>query len=145
MNYKITDQTLYLRSTQKIGVVTEVVELEQTFYLMQDSLQIIDHSCTCYGSSYQGVVTCVKKLFHLKQNPPLPLDPLQGLYAFATHSPRSPDCIWVITKNIKAVEYREHLSIIYFINGTTLIIQMTKRRLQKLFACIFEYSLYFRS
>src|SRR5690625_267054 len=81
MNYKITDQTLYLRSTQKIGVVTEVVELEQTFYLMQDSLQIIDHSCTCYGSSYQGVVTCVKKLFHLKQNPPLPLDPLQGLYA----------------------------------------------------------------
>lgn len=143
-NYLITDQALYIQSTQKMNAISEVEELDHTQYIMQDSLKIIKEACIYYGSSYQGRVSSVKELFNRKQNPPIPIDPKRGIYAFPTRSPRHHNNIWVLTTNIKTIEQRDRFSIIYYNNGKTLVVQLSKYQVDKVLACLYKCYLHFR-
>lgn len=143
--YRINQDTLYIRSTTKNNAVSEVEELHRTHYTMQKGKKIIEYACLRAGSTYQGVSDAMKVLFDWNHYPPIPINPSEDLYAFATESPDNHGCIWVITKNIKEIQERENDTIIHFINGKSLIVKMSKYRMEKLQAHLYKYHLYFRN
>ncbi|MBM7539847.1 competence protein ComK [Amphibacillus cookii] len=113
--------------------------------MMQSVQHIIEQACIQNGSSYQGRATAMQALFKLKQNPPIPINPAYDLYAFATHSPRQDQCVWIITKHIKYIDEREKEAIIQYTNGKVLRIPMSKRRVQRVCAYLYKYHLYFKN
>jgi len=142
--YQISDQTCYIRAAKKYNAVTEIVALDRTYYSMQTSLKIIDQACVMYGSTYMGRADAMRAIFNIHYNPPIPIDPEQGLYAFATHSPHHEDCIWIITKNIIRIRHGNNYSMIYFKNNRSLRVDLSKRRIDRLCSCLYQYILHFR-
>ncbi len=112
---------------------------------MQSGQHIIEQACIQNGSSYQGRATAMQALFKLKQNPPIPINPAFDLYAFATHSPRQDQCVWIVTKHIKYIDDRDKEAIIHYTNGKILRIPMSKRRVQRVCFYLYKYQLYFKN
>lgn len=141
--YHISDQTLYIRSAQKYNAVSEIEEIDDTYYSMQPSLKIIDQACILRGSSYTGRANAMKKLFKIGYNPPILIDEHQDLYTFATRSPHHEDCIWIFTKNIIRIEHGDKYSIIHFKGNKTLRVRLSKRRLERLCSYLYKIHSYF--
>lgn len=143
--YRISDETLYIRPTIKNNAVSEVEELDDTRYSMQQGIKIIEYACIRSGSSYEGRADAMKTIFDLAYYPPIPIDPTKDLYAFATESPKNYDCMWVMTNNIKKIDQRKQNSIIHFKNNKTLRIPVSKLRMQKILSYLYQYHLYFKN
>jgi len=143
--YRVNDETLFIRPTVKNNAVSEIEELDETCYSMQDGFKIIDQACIRSGSSYQGRADAMKAIFDIKYYPPIPINPTKNLYAFSTESPHNYDCIWVMTNNIKMVKKRERNSIIYFKNGKRLLIPVSKRRMEIILGRLYQYHIYFKN
>ena len=119
MKYEINDETLALI---KNGKKTKVLEYADEYNIDETPYEVMEHSCSYFGSSLEGRLNGSKSILGSVYKVPIMVEETQKLIFFPTEAINSPNVAWISYKNIKNVEKYGKKSIIRFVNGYNLII-----------------------
>lgn len=99
---------------------SKVIEENNTFVVNQTPMQIIEHSCRYFGSSYQGRHKGTRNLIGVSHKSPIIIEGTREIIFFPTNSPRLYDCSWISLKKIEKHQKMDKNSLIEFSNGYLL-------------------------
>lgn len=119
MEYEINyDTQIILPITSK---KSKVVEANGEYFVDNSVLEIMEHSCEYFGSSYEGRKDGTKKLLGITHKSPVIVEESRKIIFFPTISPDKKDCIWVnLDKINKYYSINSKKSAILFKNGDIL-------------------------
>ncbi len=80
-----------------------ITELDAEFISPFKPIEIIKYSCEYYGSSYEGRKEGTRSLTGITHKSPIAIDPTSSIFFFPTHSPASPQCMWVSHEHISSI------------------------------------------
>ncbi len=116
MNYEINYDTqllLPINSNQ-----TKVIENDDEYIIDNTTLNVLEHSCEYFGSSYEGRKEGTKKLLGITHKSPIIIEESRKIIFFPTTSPDKKDCIWInLDKIEKYYKNGSKNSTILFKNG----------------------------
>ena len=119
MNYEITYDTQALVPISQTK--SKAIENNEEYIIDNNTLEIMEHSCEYFGSSYEGRKDGTRKLLGITHKSPIIVEESRKMIFFPTISPEKEDCIWI---NLEIIEnyYRldKQLSAIKFKNGDIL-------------------------
>ncbi len=119
MNYEITYDTQAIVPIDTNN--TKVIESEDEYYINDNSLNILEHSCEYFGSSYEGRKEGTKKLLGITHKSPIIIEESRKIIFFPTSSPENIDCVWINLEKIeKYFKVDKKHSAIQFKNGEIL-------------------------
>lgn len=106
-NYVVNKNTMALLPVilSEKKIVTRVVEREDSFFVFQKPLDIIERSCRKHGSSFLGRKEGTKELTHITHKAPIAISPTDQLYFFPlihTLEKSALGCLIFILKVIKS-------------------------------------------
>ncbi|MHA6252880.1 competence protein ComK [Oceanobacillus sp. CAU 1775] len=137
LNYIIEKNTIALIPVKKVDFYTVALTTLGKVYVKQTPFEIIKKSCLEEFVTYEGRKNAVQKLTNFKNKVPIPISTSRNIFSFPTISPVSPDCVWLFYHHIKGVEEdrkkNPSKSIIHFINGTSLELDISHYILQQQF------------
>jgi competence protein ComK len=94
--YEINSETIALVPVRYgARIFTQVYEISGTFIVPRKPIEIIKHSCTYFGSTYNGRVLGAQKLLNATHKIPIVVDSATSLYFFPTASASREDCHWI--------------------------------------------------
>lgn len=94
--YEINSETLALVPVRYgARIFTQVYEISGAFIVPRKPIEIIKHSCTYFGSTYNGRVLGAQKLLNATHKIPIVVDSATSLYFFPTASASREDCHWI--------------------------------------------------
>ena len=119
MNYEITYDTQAIIPINKTKA--KAIENNEEYIIDNNSLEIMEHSCEYFGSSYEGRKEGTKKLLGITHKSPIIVEESRKIIFFPTSSPDKLDCIWI---NLEKIENYFRIdkkkSAIKFKNGDIL-------------------------
>lgn len=125
-NYEINEGTLAILPSTKNK--SKVLEDDNEYVVEKIPYEILEDSCSYFGSSYEGRKYGSKKILGADYKVPIIVEDSRNLIFFPTISPRSLDCIWFSSKRIKSYEkIRQDSTKVTFDNGKTLNIPISFR------------------
>lgn len=113
--YEINRGTLALIPIN--DALTQVVELDNSFYVENSVQKIIDNSCKNFGSSFLGRSEGTKALIGINYKAPIIISELNSIIFFPTISPRSEKCCWISLNNLIDYKKESDSTIINFNNN----------------------------
>lgn len=97
---------------------TKIMENADYYYVENTPLEIMEHSCEYFGSSFQGRKEGTKKLLGITHKPPIIVEESRKIIFFPTISPEKADCAWINLDSIdKYYKINSSKSSILFKNG----------------------------
>ncbi|TFD99252.1 competence protein ComK [Jeotgalibacillus salarius] len=78
-------------------------------------MEIIEHSCLYYFSTYEGRKTSSRFLTRISHKPPIVIDPVTGIYFFSTHADSNKSNYWIALHHVINMEKTDDIS-----NETTI-------------------------
>ncbi|MEH7460011.1 competence protein [Bacillus pseudomycoides] len=128
-NYVVNKKTMALLPVilGEKSIVTRVIEVEDSFFMFQKPLDIVERSCRKHGSSFLGRKEGTKELTRITHKAPIAISPTDQLYFFPTYSYSRKECAWL--SHFHIVSNRELADgnlIIRFINGLAVKLEMSK-------------------
>lgn len=95
-HYEINAETIALVPVRYgARIFSQVHEISGTFIVPRKPIEIIKHSCTYFGSTYNGRVLGAQKLLNATHKIPIVVDSATSLYFFPTSSAAREDCHWI--------------------------------------------------
>ncbi|GGE27789.1 hypothetical protein GCM10011391_02840 [Pullulanibacillus camelliae] len=134
--YEITQDTVAILATRHIDYATIVLEPDQQLYINKKPLQLIKSACLDGGASYDGRRKAV--IHHMgaqkKWNKvPIPIYPLEWIYAFPTHAPDYEECYWIFYLHVKTIlphpKYRGRSIVLFKTRKKPLEVNVSHRSL----------------
>ncbi|ABS21191.1 competence protein ComK [Bacillus cytotoxicus] len=128
-NYVINKKTMALLPVilGEKNVITRVIEVEDSFFMFQKPLDIVERSCRKHGSSFLGRKEGTKELTRITHKAPIAISPTDQLYFFPTYSYSRKECAWLSHFHIASnKELADGNLIIRFINGFAVKLEMSK-------------------
>ncbi|HDR7654867.1 MULTISPECIES: competence protein ComK [Bacillus] len=128
-NYVVNKNTMALLPVilSEKKIVTRVVEMEDSFFVFQKPLDIIERSCRKHGSSFLGRKEGTKELTHITHKAPIAISPADQLYFFPTYSYSRKECSWLSQFYIESnKELKDGNVIVRFINGFAVKLEISK-------------------
>lgn len=113
--YEINKGTLALIPIEE--KLTQVIELEDSFFVSCSANKIIDNSCRSFGSSYTGRSEGTKTLLGINYKAPIIISEAKSIIFFPTSSPRCVNCCWISLNNIVNYKKDNKNTIISFQNN----------------------------
>lgn len=116
--YEITSSTLMLEYNDEKS--TKVYEFNEEFIVNQNILDIVENSCSFYGSTLEGRVTASKKILKTNIKLPIVVEDIKKIIFFPTKASYRIGCKWLSFNNIDRIEKvgkSNNLTRIYFCNG----------------------------
>jgi competence protein ComK len=86
-DYEINKETIAIIPANHIDYYSIVLERDQQLHVKLTPLQLIKASCLEGGSTYDGRRLAVTHQTGAQNKVPIPIHPLEQIYAFPTHSP----------------------------------------------------------
>jgi competence protein ComK len=123
--------TSYEISTETLAIIpidnyrSKIIEGNNTFVVNKTPMEIIEHSCRYFGSSYAGRHTGTKNLIGVSHKSPIIIEETKELIFFPTSSPRLYDCSWISLKNIEEYKKMNNNSLIVFNSGYLMELGMS--------------------
>ena len=116
MNYEINyDTELIIPIDNKNS---KVIEYDNEYEINSSVLNIMEHSCEYFGSSFSGRKEGTKKLLGITHKSPIIIEESRKIIFFPTTSPDNSDCIWINLEKIdKYYKINQEKSCIVFKNG----------------------------
>ena len=114
-NYEINKGTLALIPINE--KITQVVEIDDNFFISCSVNKIIETSCRSFGSTYLGRTEGTKALLGINYKAPIIISESNNIIFFPTASPRSSNCCWISLNNINNFKKENKNTIINFINN----------------------------
>ena len=122
-NYEINSNTLALVS--KNGK-TKVYELDKVFMVEKSANEIVEDSCSFFGSSLSGRQKGTASLIGVTYKCPIIIEESKNIIFFPTCSPRIATCSWISLNNIETYYSTDSKRVIIkFKNGQKLYISST--------------------
>ena len=119
MNYEITYDTQVIIPLKNNK--SRVIENKDEYIIDNTVLNIMEHSCEYFGSSFEGRKEGTKKLLGITHKSPIIVEESRKIIFFPTTSPDKEDCIWINLEKIdKYFETGKKQSAIQFKNGEIL-------------------------
>lgn len=128
-NYVVNKNTMALLPVilGEKRIVTRVVEVEDSFFMFQKPLDIVERSCRKHGSSFLGRKDGTKELTRITHKAPIAISPTDQLYFFPTYSYSRKECAWLSHFHIENnKELADGNLIIRFINGLAVKLEISK-------------------
>ena len=141
----INNQTLSLEPVFIGKAKSRIVTTHGIYYSEESVLNLLEDACNRFASTIEGRLTAIRRLMNYPVKTPLLIDPnLFG--ASPTMSYRHAECVWIFNHPIHVEEVRKGYSIVYFSNGITLPVNVSKHVLlkqhQRLHTALNIYSIY---
>ncbi len=114
-NYEINKGTLALIPIN--DKITQIIELEDSFFVNCSVNKIIDNSCRSFGSSYLGRNEGTKTLLGVNYKVPIIISEAKSIIFFPTASPRCNKCCWISLNNIVNYKKENKKTVINFLNN----------------------------
>lgn len=121
--YEINDKTLAIIPINKEK--SKVIEIKNTYIVKMTPIQIIDHSCKYFGSSYLGRHEGTKEIIGTNYKTPVIIEETQNIIFFPTRSSRVIDCCWISLEQIYKCDEYHDISKVIFKNGYELIVNVS--------------------
>ncbi len=116
MDYEITYETQAIIPLENGN--SKVLEFDNEYYINNNSMKILEHSCEYFGSSYEGRKEGTKKLLGITHKSPIIIEESRKIIFFPTTSPDNKDCIWINLEKVdKYYKLDKKRSAIRFKNG----------------------------
>ncbi len=97
---------------------SRIIENNESYVVNVTPMQILEHSCEYFGSSFNGRKDGTKKLLGITHKSPIIIEESRKIIFFPTTSPERTDCIWINLEKInKYYKSSQKKSIIEFKNG----------------------------
>jgi competence protein ComK len=124
MNYEINfDTQLIIPINQN---TSKAVEEDGEYIIDKNAMNIMEHSCEYFGSSYEGRKEGTKKLLGITHKAPIIIEESRKIIFFPTASPDSKECIWINLEKIdKYYKVSKKCSAIKFKNGEIMEFNMS--------------------
>ncbi|WP_246943491.1 competence protein ComK [Bacillus pinisoli] len=143
-HYEISSTTLAILPGYHPTYSSKILDLHGEYYCKETPIKLIEQACLEGGSSLEGRRKALKHLKSFHQCPPIPINPLEDLYAFPTCSPESYDCIWIFYEHIHHLQPKLQSTIITFRNQQTLEVPISiavmKKQISRTESCIVSFS-----
>lgn len=121
--YEISCETLAIIPIENFR--SKVIEKDDTIIVNRTPMQIIEDSCSFFGSSYFGRAKGTKKIIGVSHKAPIIIEESKEIIFFPTSSPRLYECCWVSLNNIDKYNKQENNALILFNNGYLLEVDMS--------------------
>ena len=119
MNYEITYDTQIIMPIEEN--TTKVIEKSDEYIVDNSPLEIMEHSCEYFGSSFEGRKEGTKKLLGITHKPPVIIEESRQIIFFPTISPENSNCVWINLETIdKYYRVNPKKSAILFKNGDVI-------------------------
>ncbi|MFC7321168.1 competence protein ComK [Halobacillus campisalis] len=121
--YEVNAQTMALvaRTDAQGRIITEVMESNEGFYLIDPPGKVVDNSCRYFASSLEGRIAGTKQVAGFTHKPPIVISQAMGLYIFPIISPKRRECTWLAHDYIHTYKSEsDHSTTIIFTNGSSL-------------------------
>ncbi len=116
MEYEITYDTQAILPINNNK--SKIIEENDEYYIDNSPLNILEHSCEYFGSSYEGRKEGTKKMLGITHKSPIIIEESRKIIFFPTSSPENQDCIWINLEKIDKYYKVDHKkSVIKFKNG----------------------------
>lgn len=94
------------------------VENNESYVINVPPMQVLEHSCEYFGSSFNGRKEGTKKLLGITHKSPIIVEESRKIIFFPTTSPDRIDCVWINLEKVnKYYKSSSKKSIIEFKNG----------------------------
>ena len=121
--YEINENTLALISIDKNK--TEVLENNDIFIINKSATNIMNDSCSYFGSSLSGRQKGTKSLTGLTHKAPVIVEESKEIIFFPTTSPRLEQCSWISLNNFEKLLKDKESNIILFKNNQKLRVNLS--------------------
>lgn len=120
LKYEVNDETLAVLPFE--NGKTRVLEYYDEYVVNDTPYEVMEHSCTYFGSSFEGRILGSKDILGSIYKVPVVVEETQELIFFPTEAITSENVGWLAYKNIKNVEKLGKKSRVIFNNGSSIII-----------------------
>ena len=125
MEYEINSETLAIIpiNDKKSFVMEPIAE----YYVDAPTLDIIDHSCKYFGSTYQGRNIGTYNLLGIQHKTPIIIEESNDIIFFPTRSPKNSECYWISYNNISSFKEGDGSKATYveFKNGQKILVPIS--------------------
>lgn len=119
MNYEINYDTQIIMPLKDKS--SKIIEKDEEYIINNSSLEIMEHSCEYFGSSFNGRKEGTKKLLGITHKPPIIIEESRKIIFFPTTSPERNNCIWINLDSVnKYYKSSSKKTIIEFKNGNVI-------------------------
>jgi competence protein ComK len=143
-NYEITPTTLAILPAYHEQFQSKILDLQGEFYSSEKPIKLIERACLEGGSTLEGRRKSLQYKKSFYQCPPIPVNPLEDIYAFPTCSPESYDCIWLFYEHIHYYQPKQPHLLVTFHNQmqveVPISIAVMKKQMARTESCIVLYS-----
>lgn len=116
MDYEITFDTQVILPVENNS--SRIIENNESYVINVPPMQVLEHSCEYFGSSFNGRKEGTKKLFGITHKSPIIVEESRKIIFFPTTSPDRIDCVWINLEKVnKYYKSSSKKSIIEFKNG----------------------------
>jgi len=105
--------------------ITKVVENQDEYFVNKSSYEVMEDSCTYYGSSCEGRIKGTKQILGSNYKVPIIVEESNEIIFFPTESASNANCIWLSLNNIKKYERSNGFTKVIFNSGKELIVKMS--------------------
>ncbi|MFZ3591707.1 competence protein ComK [Bacillus sp. DJP31] len=99
---------------------SRIIDLHGEYYSNKSPLKLIEKAYLEGGSSLDGRRKSLQHVKNFYQCPPIPINPLENIYAFPTCSPESYECVWLFYDHIHYYHPKQANTLITFNNQQQL-------------------------
>lgn len=116
MDYEITFDTQVILPVENNS--SRIIENNESYVINVPPMQVLEHSCEYFGSSFNGRKEGTKKLLGITHKSPIIVEESRKIIFFPTTSPNRIDCVWINLEKVnKYYKSSSKKSIIEFKNG----------------------------
>lgn len=120
--YEINSNTLALIALKN---KTEIFEENDHFYVNKTANQIMENSCSYFGSSLSGRQKGTEHLIGVSYKAPVIVEESKDIIFFPTLSPRKEDCSWISLQKINRYYRVEDKLLVEFKNGSSVVLDIS--------------------
>ena len=116
MDYEITFDTQVILPVENNS--SRIIENNESYVINVPPMQVLEHSCEYFGSSFNGRKEGTKKLLGITHKSPIIVEESRKIIFFPTTSPDRIDCVWINLEKVnKYYKSSSKKSILEFKNG----------------------------
>ena len=116
MDYEITFDTQVILPVENNS--SRIIENNESYVINVPPMQVLEHSCEYFSSSFNGRKEGTKKLLGITHKSPIIVEESRKIIFFPTTSPDRIDCVWINLEKVnKYYKSSSKKSIIEFKNG----------------------------
>lgn len=120
--YEINEKTIALYSMEN---KTRVYEEDKNFIVEESAREIMEESCSYFGSSLEGRKKGTANLIGVSYKAPIIVEESKDLIFFPTASPKIKNCSWIRFNKIKRYYYKNNYLVVEFKNGDKILLSIS--------------------